>query len=650
MFRAPGHMNRFGVSLGVSFCVRLCVGWLVVCGLAASVSAAAPIHYVLTVDAPHTHYVQVEARMVPKSAGDLDLFLPVWTPGSYMVREYARHLDSFEVTDAAGKTLEIQKTSKNHWKVAGAPVEGIKLRYRVYCNELSVRTNFVDAEFAILAGAATFVTAPSMLGEEHTVQLVLPKQWQQSVTPLEHPVNEAAHFYRAANYDELVDSPILLGNPRIVPFRVGQVEHFLVHQGTDPLWNVEAAAADAAKIVSEHQRMWQQVPYDRYYFFNLVAEGGGGLEHSHSTVLLTNRWTYRNDKNYKKWLGLVSHEFFHTWNVRRLRPQSLARYDYDSEVYVDELWVAEGITSYYEELALVRAGLLNTPQYLSTLSKQIETLQSASGREHQSLRDASHDAWIKFYRPDENSANTSISYYNKGAILGFLLDIAIRKQTNNERSLDDVMRVLYERYANKQGFTNRDVLLVANEVSGSDMSEWFNRAVNTTSDLDYTSALAWLGLEFKAEAAAAEPKSDSSESKGAVPSTALPPTAQPSAAQPSTASTGPWLGIVTETKEGKLLISRVQEGSPAFAAGLNYGDELIGISGYRLNEPLEERLKYYQVGETIDVLLSRRGKLHTISVVLQQKPPASWNLKTIKEPAPQQVINLNRWLKPSKTP
>jgi predicted metalloprotease with PDZ domain len=588
--------------------------------------SAAPVEYTVSIDAPQSHYANVELKITPKQIGELELFLPVWTPGSYLVREYARNIDSVTASDTDGKSLSCTKQSKNRWKIPTATLNPITVKYRIYCNELSVRTNFVDADFGILSGAATFLTSTQHLADEHSVQLKLPLNWKQSVTSLEHPVSAPAHSYRAASFDELVDSPILVGNPTLHPFRVGDVEHFLVNQGGDPYWNGEAAAADAAKIVAEHQKMWGSVPYKRYHFFNLIAESGGGLEHNNSTVLLTSRWAFRNEKNYKKWLGLVSHEFFHAWNVRRLRPKALVKYDYQSEVYFDELWVAEGITSYYDELGLVRAGLTKPKEYLATLSKQIETLQTAPGRQKQSLIESSHDAWIKYYRPDENSTNTTINYYNKGAIAGLLLDIAIRKRTANQKSLDDVMRLMYQRYAEKDGFTNREFATVANEVAGSDLSAWFQRSVYSTDELDYAEALDWLGLQFKVNG----PKEGASAAKE-----------EP---EPESKESAIWLGATVEAKEGKFSITRVSENSPAFSAGFNVGDEVIGVDGFRLSEPIEERLKQYKVGDQLNVLVSRRGRLMELPVSLKAKPEETWKLEMLKTATPLQSASFSSWL------
>ncbi len=366
------------------------------------------------------------------------------------------------------------------------------------------------------------------------------------------------------------------------------------------------------------------MPYKRYYFFNIIAEAGGGLEHNNSTVLITSRWNFRNPKNYKRWLGLVSHEFFHVWNVRRLRPRALAKYDYESEVYFDELWVAEGITSYYEELALARAGIYSSKEFLAALSKQIEMLQTGPGRLKQSLAESSRDAWIKFYRPDENSSNTSINYYVKGAVVGFLLDANIRKRTNNQKSLDDVMRTLYARHAEKDGYTNREVVQVASELTGSDMKSWLDSAVGSTAELDYSDMLDWLGLVFQSS----KPEEKPDEAKDAKEADKAKVDSDKAAAEKPAEI---WTGITLDTKQ---LVTRILEGSPAFTAGVNVGDEVIGIDGFRLNEPLDERLKQNKVGDEVKFLLSRRGRLIEVPLLLAAKPTAAWKLEQAKEPTP----------------
>lgn len=587
----------------------------------------APIQYSLTFDQRANHYVDVRLTLAADpSTETVELFLPVWTPGSYLVREYARHVDQLTAQDDQGQPLKVVKTAKNSWSISKGKSSQVIVSYSVYCNELSVRTNFIDAEFAILNGAATFLTTQANLDQPHNVEITLPEDWRRSVTALPKAGDGKPHHYVAPTYDVLVDSPILVGNPNVYPFSVGGVEHYLVNQGGDEFWDGEKAAADAAKIVTEHQRMWGEIPYERYYFLNVIAEAGGGLEHDNSTLLMTSRWSFRVPKSYKRWLGLVSHEFFHAWNVRRLRPAGLHKYDYLQENYFDELWVAEGITSYYDDLALVRSGITSQKEYLSALSDQIKSLQTTPGRLRQSLQQSSHDAWIRFYRPDENSANSSISYYTKGAVVGFLLDAEIRQRTENAKSLDDVMRSLWTNFAQQnRGYTNADVLAIVEELTGTEFDEWFQQGIYSTDELSYDTALQWYGLKFKRP----EEKEEESAAKE----------------EDKTSDVRISLGVTTDNNDGMLMVRRVLEGTASAEAGLNVGDELIALDGYRLSGSLDSRLEQYRPGQTVTLLISRRGKLQQLSIKLTADLEQSWVLEVVKEPTDQQATNLKDWLK-----
>ncbi|GAB5406936.1 MAG: PDZ domain-containing protein [Aureliella sp.] len=603
-------------------------------GQESETQADSNIHYSISFDLAANHYIHVDATIPDAEPGQV-VFMPVWTPGSYLVREYARHVDSVRASDSDGEEISIAKVNKNRWKLSNETAQTVVVSYRIYCNEMSVRTNFVDDEFALLNGAAVFLTCDSRLSEEHVVTLNMPESWRQSVTSLERRVALGANTFVANDFDELVDSPIVAGNPTLHAFTVGDVEHFLVNQGGDGLWDGEKAAADVAKIVQVHQDMWGQVPYDRYFFLNVIAEAGGGLEHDNSTVMLTSRWSYRDPKRYKSWLGLVSHEFFHTWNVRRLRPKALANYAYEVENYFEELWVAEGVTSYYDDLALARAGHSTIKEYLAALSKQIKTLQTTDGRFKQSLAQASHDAWIKFYRPNENSRNTSISYYNKGAIVAMLLDIEIRKATDNEKSLDDVMRALYADFALGEGYTTAEVVAEVDRQTGGDWEEWFDRTIYSTEELDYSTALDYLGLRFSDDAKE-EAKKDSGEVDASE--------AEDTVASKKSSSTPLWTGLSSKLTDGKLVVSAVTEGSPAFKAGINVDDEIIAVNNYRTTSSMTEQLKQFREDGSADILLARRGALLTLQLPLVNRTAKTWKIVSVKEPTEQQKANLAAWL------
>lgn len=578
-----------------------------------------PLRYKLKFPQASSHYAHVELTISDVTDSKIEVMMPVWTPGSYLVREYARHIDNLSAKSGSGQTLVIDKTNKNRWTIETGGANSVTVSYRLYCREMSVRTNWVEEDFAILNGAPTFLTLVGGRSRSHVVSVELAPRWKQLVTPL--PLMDSQrHTFVAADFDELVDSPLLLGNPQTASFEVGGKPHMLVNQGGAKYWDVDKAAKDVEKIVAAHQKMWDNVPYPRYVFFNLITESGGGLEHDNSTLLMTSRWRYRVEKDYKRWLTLVSHEFFHTWNVRRLRPRGLRRYDYEAENYTDSLWIAEGITSYYESLALIRCGLFKRDDYLDGLSSDIDGVEKSPGKNVQSLSESSRDAWIKFYRPDENSRNTRVSYYGKGAVAAFLLDAEIRAATKNSKSLDDVMRLMYQRFA-KDGYLPEDFRSVVAEVAGKELTDWFKIHIDTASPMQYENALAWYGLTFGDEKKSEDDDSKKSDDKGK-----------------------PWTGFSTSDKGGKLMITRVQSGSPAAMAGLNVDDEVIAVDGFRVTASnLRDRLKQFKVGESVSILMSRRQEIVTRELTFQPEP-RTLKLKVVKKPTVEQKENLRVWL------
>jgi predicted metalloprotease with PDZ domain len=607
--------------------MRLLFGLLAATLTLPATAADTPLQYTLTFPEAANHYAHIELKVTDVSESELEFMMPVWTPGSYLVREFARHIDQISAKDGTGKDLEIKKSRKNRWKVSTNGADTVVVSYRLYCREMSVRTNWVEENFAMLNGAPTFLT---LVGGRERQHIVKPKRngnWKQIVSPLSKL--DATDAYVAENFDELVDSPLLLGSPQSAEFQVGGKPHWLVNQNGETYWDVDKAAKDVEKVVAEHQRMWGTVPYPRYVFFNMITESGGGLEHDNSTVLMTSRWRFRVEKDYKRWLTLVSHEFFHTWNVRRLRPRGLRKYDYERENYTDSLWIAEGLTSYYENLAMIRAGLFTREEYLASLSSDIDGVEKYPGKNVQSLSDSSRDTWIKFYRPDENSRNTTVSYYGKGAVAGFLLDAEIRRATKNEKSLDDVMRLMFKRHE-KEGYLPEDFRATVAEVAGKELTDWFRTHIDTASPMEYDRALEWFGLEFAGKEKAEEKPADkeSSDEK---------PKEEQKKSEPK-----PWTGF--SAGGSRFAISSVQSGSPAAKAGLNVGDEVLAINGFRVDSSsLSSRMKQYKVGDTISILTSRRQEVIERSLTLaEERKPLK--LKWIKKPTDEQKANAAAWL------
>jgi predicted metalloprotease with PDZ domain len=581
-----------------------------------SAQALDPVSYTIRFPAPATHYAEVEASVPADGRTDIELMMATWTPGSYLIREYARHVEAVRAATPAGEPLAVAKSSKNRWRIETAGADRVTVTYRVYCREMSVRTNWVEADFAMLNGAPTFLTLADAPPRPHDVRVELPPGWDETVTALPPTPDGRPHSYRAADFDTLVDSPIVAGNPATYAFTVEGTPHALVNVGEGGVWDGPTSAADVERIVREQHRTWGFFPYERYLFLNMLVEAGGGLEHRDSTLLMTSRWTTRDRRRYLRWLGTVSHELFHAWSVKQLRPAALGPFDYEREAFTPSLWMVEGLTSYYGPLAVHRAGISTREEFLEALSGPIEALQTTPGRLVQPVADASYDAWIKYYRRNENSPNTTVSYYTKGAVIGFLLDARVREATGGQRSLDDVLKAAYARYSGERGFRPGEFEAVASAVAGVDLGGWFDGAVRSTDELDYGPALAWYGLEFAPDARGDE-----------------------DAPAPA------WLGLGTRVDRGRLLVAGVQRGTPGYEAGFNVGDEILAIGDYRVGpEAWRQRLGLYRAGDAVEILVARRERLMRLDARFGETPSEGWRLQPVESPSAAQTRRLDAWL------
>jgi predicted metalloprotease with PDZ domain len=584
---------------------------LLLLGPVAAQAPSEPVRYTLRFPAPHTHYVEVEAAYPTGRQPAIEIYMAVWTPGSYLVREYERNVEGVTATADGGTALIVEKTRKNRWRITTGRAAIVTVRYRVYSREMTVRNNWIEAGFAMLNGAPTFLTLLEKGPRPHEVRLELPPAWKTASTPL-IPVAGAANAYRAEDFDTLVDSPIIAGNSVIREFTVEGKHHYLVSEGDPAFFDVDRAAADVQKIVVAARGVMGPFLYPHYYFFNMVTGPGGGLEHKNSFLGMTDRYATRTRGAYLNWLGLVSHEYFHNWNVKRLRPVELGPFDYENENYVKTLWVAEGFTDYYADVLLRRAGLVTRDEYLAALSGQIESVQTTPGRLVTPVNMASYDTWIKQYRPDENTANTTISYYPKGAVIGFLLDARIRRATAGAKSLDDGMRLALARYAGDAGYTVEQFYQVMSEVAGADLKSFFAKAVESTDELDFSDALEYFGLRFR--------PSDSRNARAD-------------------------LGAVTKHDTGRLIVTSVSRGTPAMDAGINVDDEIMAIDDVRVRaDGLDARLNQYTPGDKVTVLVARRDRLMKIEVTLGAAPAQAWRLEMLPGATTEQRARLAAWL------
>lgn len=588
-------------------------GFLMTATGSATEQSTDPIRYTLRFPAPHTHYMEVEAVYPTEGRKQIELFMAVWTPGSYLVREYERHVENLSVRGPSGQALTFVKSRKNRWQVTTGGARTVTVNYRVYGREMTVRNNWIESGFAMLNGAPTFISMVAGTARPHDVQIELATGWKVSATPLTKGASPNA--YRAEDFDTLVDSPIFVGNPVSREFQVGGKTHHLVLEGDTSFFDVDRAAADVQKIVEAAGKvMAGRFDYPHYYMLNLVSNAGGGLEHKNSLLTMSNRFATRTRRSYISWLGLVAHEYFHNWNIKRLRPWELGPFDYENEVHSKSLWIGEGFTDYYAGLLVKRAGLSNRDEYLEELSDQIEAVQTTPGRLVTSVDMASYDTWIKQYRPDENTANTTINYYPKGAVIAFLVDAQIRQATAGAKSLDDAMQLAYHRHSGAKGYMLEQFYQAMSDTAGKSLRPFFTSAVETTDELSYKESLDWYGLRFRAV---------------------------------DTRNPRAWLGAETRNDSGRLLVSSVRRETPALAAGLNVDDEILAIDDVRVRaDGLSARLEQYRPGQRIVLLVARRDRLTRLDVTLGTDPGRPWRLEVDPGATEAQKQRLAAWIGP----
>jgi predicted metalloprotease with PDZ domain len=589
------------------------------------VSGDAPeISYTVSMPAPHTHLLQVEMRVRAAASSNLpaqvELVMPVWTPGSYLVREYARHVQDFAATDAGGKSLAWRKVNKNTWRVetAGAARE-LRATYSVYANELTVRTNDLHDRHAFWNNAATLMYVDGQLSAPSTVRVVPFGDWKVA-TGLP-AVSGQRNTFRAENFDILYDSPFLASDFKTISFEVRGVPHRIVIDG-EGNYDAERMRRDVQKIVEASVEMMGDIPYRDYTFMLMLhPSAGGGLEHLNSTALIMRRYAFRPEAAWDDYLSLVAHEYFHLWNVKRIRPDALGPFDYTGENYTRLLWVAEGVTSYYENILSRRAGHITDKEYLTTIANAIRGLQNTPGRLEQSIEEASFDAWIKYYRPDENSLNSAISYYDKGAIVGLLLDLEIRRRSAGAKSLDDVMRYLYNEFSKKnRNYTPEDFQRASEQMAGASLDDFFRRFVRGREELDYNTAFAAVGLRLQTVAA-----SPADASKPAAPNA--------------------YFGANLRQDGDRLMVSSVPAGTPAYNQGITFGDQIVALDGGRVTlQTFSARLEEKKPGDEVRLTVFRLDELRTITFKLGSRVEENYRIVPLAQQTPEQKRLYEGWL------
>jgi predicted metalloprotease with PDZ domain len=556
------------------------------------------------------HLFNVTVTVASPAPEGQQFALPAWIPGSYMIREFARNIVRIRA-ESGGAAVALTKLDKHTWRAA--PATGpLTLHYEVYAWDLSVRAAHLDQTHGFFNGTSVFLRVLGQEATPHQVDIQRPgdaaaRTWRVATSlPEQGAKRYGFGTYIAADYDELIDHPVEMGDFALATFTAHGIDHDIVISGRVPNLDMARLQADLKKIcetqIAFFEPLEQRAPMQRYVFLTLaVGDGYGGLEHRASTALICARADLPSTatapspepgEGYLKFLGLCSHEYFHTWNVKRIKPAAFAPYDLQVENYTPLLWLFEGFTSYYDDLMLVRAGIIGEATYLKLLGKTIGGVLRGSGRTKQSIADSSFDAWSKYYRQDENAPNAIISYYSKGSLVALAFDLTIRAKTGGAKTLDDVMLALWQRFGRDfyeggaRGVTEKEVEALFDEVSGVKLKPLFDRYIRGVDDVPVAKLYAPFGVKLADERKTAKPSFDA--------------------------------GIGREGADTKL--TQVHEHGAAHRAGLSAGDILVALDGLRVAgtpSNLDALLSRYRVGDTVHVHAFRRDELMTFDVTLQ---------------------------------
>ncbi len=571
--------------------------------MAVDASNNPKIEFTLSFPAPQTHYVDVEMLISNIRKQEIEVSMPVWAPGSYLVREFAKNVESFSA-EAQGHSLAFEKTRKNTWKIATKGNKSIRIKYRVYAYEISVRTSFVDASHAFISPTGIFMYMKQSLKEPVQIKIQPHASWSKISTGLE---KVAENTYYAQDFDWLYDSPIEIGNQDIFEFDAAGVKHEVAMVGGGNYDKIRLAK-DMAKIVEEATAIFGENPNKRYVFIvHHYKNGGGGLEHLNSTVLGAKREGYTNATTYSNFLSLVAHEYFHLWHVKRLRPMALGPFDYDNENYTTDLWIAEGFTAFYDNLLIRKTNAISESAYLQLLENDISQQINLPGDRIQSVADASFDAWIKYYRPNENSSNSTVSYYTKGSLLAMILNLEIINQSKGKKSLDNVLKAAYDEYYKKKnrGFTSNEFKKLLEKELGKNLDDFYKQYIHGTEAIDYNTYLNYAGLELQKDKSVKA-------------------------------------SLAISLNKDNIVTKVIRDGA-GWAYGINVNDEIIALDGKRTDD-VDTYLAGKKVGDEIDVLLNRDGVLHSLKAKLGEDRTERINIVKTKNISEQQQVVYKKWL------
>ncbi len=551
------------------------------------------IHYVVDIKNPEHHLVKVTLKIENVSSSKLSVFLPSWSPGSYLMREYARHIRWFEASQMNGEILVHHQLAKGVWEIDYDKSEvknkqnSLHISYEIYCRELTVRTSHVDSSHAFLHGPSYLMGIMDQEIIHPTIEFRFPSSWSKVSTALKDISDKREVFvYSAPDYDTLIDCPVEIGCHETDGFLVHGKPHHLAFYGNQyPHKN--DLKSDMKKIVETVARHFgDELPYEEYLFLtHFVPKIYGGLEHLNSTALHFDGRKLSHRKDYLTYLSLVGHEYFHLWNVKRIRPKELGPFDYLHEGYTHLLWLAEGLTSFMDDLFIYRANVSTLEEYLDVVKANLEAYHHTPGRYFHSLDQSSFNAWIKLYRPDENLKNSSVSYYLKGGLVFTVLHSLLFEKG---KSINDLLLALWDDYKGRPetGVTKEDVYRMIREIGGEDILQKFSIMVETTIDIDFDTAFKALGLELKWNE---------------------PPT--------------PWIGIDFEYSGERALVKSVVPDSPAYRGGVNAGDEILFLNGLRfLKEDADKLSHFLLMDRSYEFIISRLNKIQRLELTPGKAP------------------------------
>jgi len=572
--------------------------------------ADAAVSFTVTMPRPAAHVFHVTCRVDGLAGEILDLKMPAWMPGFYRIMDYERHVSGFRALDGSGRPLGWEKALRNGWRIVAAGAPTVVVDYDVFGNTSFAANNFLDEQRAFIAPPGMFLYPDGKLKTPVTLIVELPAGWTQIGTGLD-PIPGRAGAFAAPDFDTLYDCPILLGTQEVLSFEVQGVPHTLVLDNVPEAADRNRITADLKRVVEASTGLMGDIPY-KHYSFLLIGKGNGGIEHANSAAIFFNGQRLADGQGYPGWLSYVAHEYFHHFNVKRIRPLALGPFDYEAENLTDMLWVSEGLSVYYEDIVLVRGGLMTPEAYLAKMAGSISRFENASGHHFQSATEASLQTWGTSGVGGDR--NTTISYYDNGAMLGALLDLAIRNGSGDARSLDDVMRSLYRTFdlGKKRGFTDAEFREECERAAGGSLAEVFEFA-STTRDVDYAKYLAFAGLKI---------------------------TGTPKDAP------GGYLGLNTQTIDGTMTVSGVTPGSPAAGAGLAASDRILEVDGAPASaKVLSDALRAKKSGDRLKIKFARGDRTAEADIVLWRNVNMEYAITPLPDPSPLQSAILKDWLR-----